>query len=79
MYTKRFRTYKRTGFELIANDVLAKQNVNAIYDSGSYMDASDPNVIEAVRSFDDAVHDSAGPGPGFRRMEQECRYSRQFR
>ena len=30
MYVKRLRTYKRTGFELIANGVLAKQNVNAI-------------------------------------------------
>ena len=28
--------------------------------------------VVAFRGFDDAVHDSAGSGTGFRRMEQEC-------
>ena len=32
MYAKRLRTYKRTGFQLIANAIVSKQNVNAIYE-----------------------------------------------
>ena len=49
MYAKRLRTYKRTGFELITNDVLAKQNVNAIYDSGSYMDVFEQDIVESEK------------------------------
>ena len=49
MYAKRLRTYKRTGFELITNDVLAKQNVNAIYDSGSYMDVFEQDIVESKK------------------------------
>lgn len=38
MYSKRLRTYKRTGFQVITDRVLTKQTVNSIYDSGNYMD-----------------------------------------
>ncbi len=38
MYAKRLRTYKRTGFQVITNNILTKQSVNSIYDSGNYMD-----------------------------------------
>ncbi len=51
MYVKRLRTYKRTGFELIANGVLAKQNVNAIYDSGSYMDVFEQDIVESEKKI----------------------------
>lgn len=47
MYAKRLRTYKRIGFELITNGILAKQNVNAIYDSGSYTDVSEQDIVES--------------------------------
>lgn len=36
MYAKRLRTYKRTGFQLITNEILSKQTVNAIYDAGKW-------------------------------------------
>ncbi len=49
MYVKRLRTYKKTGFELITNDVLEKQSVNAIYDSGSYMDVFERDIVECER------------------------------
>ncbi|NBI72468.1 DEAD/DEAH box helicase [Clostridiaceae bacterium] len=51
MYIKRLRTYKRTGFELITNGVLAKQSVNAIYDSGSYMDVFEQDIVESERQI----------------------------
>lgn len=51
MYAKRLRTYKRTGFELVTNGVLAKQNVNAIYDSGSYMDVFEQDIVESEKKI----------------------------
>lgn len=51
MYAKRLRTYKRTGFELITNDVLEKQSVNAIYDSGSYMDVFEQDIVECGKQM----------------------------
>lgn len=51
MYAKRLRTYKRTGFELITNGVLAKQNVNAIYDSGRYMDVFEQDIVESEKKI----------------------------
>ncbi|MCM1154111.1 MAG: DEAD/DEAH box helicase family protein [Ruminococcus flavefaciens] len=47
MFAKRLRTYKRVGFQLITNDAFSKQTVNAIYDSGNYMDVFERDVIEA--------------------------------
>lgn len=49
MYAKRLRTYKRTGFQLITNSVLSKQSVNAIYDSGNYMDVFERDIVEAEK------------------------------
>ena len=51
MYAKRLRTYKRTGFELITNGVLEKQNVNAIYDSGSYTDIFEQDIVECEKQI----------------------------
>ena len=51
MYAKRLRTYKRTGFQLIANAMVAKQNVNAIYDSGNYTDVFERDIIEAEKKI----------------------------
>lgn len=51
MYAKRLRTYKRTCFERIINGVLAKQNVNAIYDSGSYMDVFEQDIVESEKKI----------------------------
>lgn len=51
MYAKRLRTYKRTGFELVTNGVLAKQSVNAIYDSGSYMDVFEQDIVESEKKI----------------------------
>ena len=51
MYAKRLRTYKKTGFQLITNSVLSKQSVNAIYDSGNYMDVFEQDVVEAEKKI----------------------------
>ena len=51
MYAKRLRTYKRSGFELITNGVLEKQNVNAIYDSGSYTDVFEQDIVECGKQM----------------------------
>ena len=51
MYAKRLHTYKKTGFELITNGVLAKQNVNAIYGSGSYMDVFEQDIVESEKKI----------------------------
>lgn len=51
MYAKRLRTYKRIGFELITNRVLEKQNVNAIYDSGSYTDVFEQDIAECGKQM----------------------------
>ena len=51
MYAKRLRTCKRTGFELITNGVLEKQNANAIYDSGSYTDAFEQDIEECGKQI----------------------------
>lgn len=47
MYAKRLRTYKRIGFELTADMLVSKQEVNSIYDSGNYTDVFERDVIEA--------------------------------
>lgn len=51
MYIKRLRTYKRTGFEVIINGIPEKQNVNAIYDSGSYMDVFEQDIVESEKQI----------------------------
>ncbi|SCI62278.1 Hef nuclease [uncultured Clostridium sp.] len=49
MYAKRLRTYKRTGFQLIANGILPKQAANAIYDSDNYTDVFEQDLVEAEK------------------------------
>lgn len=49
MYAKRLRTYKRTGFQLIANGIFPKQTANAIYDSDNYTDVFEQDLIEAEK------------------------------
>lgn len=49
MYGKRLKTYKRTGFHLVSNGNRAKQTVNAIYDSESYMDVFERDIVEAEK------------------------------
>lgn len=48
-YGKRLKTYKHTGFYLVANGNQAKQSVNAIYDSKSYMDVFERDIVEAEK------------------------------
>ena len=51
MYAKRLRTYKRTGFQVITNNILTKQSVNSIYDSGNYMDIFERDIVEAGKKI----------------------------
>lgn len=51
MYAKRLKTYKRTGFQLMANGIFTKQTVNAIYDSGNYMDVFERDIVEAEKQI----------------------------
>lgn len=51
MYLKRLRTYKKIGYH-IANDVLMeKQDVNAIYDSGNYVEVFERDLIQAEKEI----------------------------
>lgn len=50
MYAKRLRTYKRTGFSLISNHAFPKQTVNAIYDSGNYLDVCQSLITQMAES-----------------------------
>lgn len=49
MFGKRLKTYKRIGFHLGASGNRAKQTVNAIYDSESYVDVFERDVVEAEK------------------------------
>ena len=49
MYLKRLRTYKKIGFCVIFDVVEQKQEVNAIYDSGNYMDLFEQDLVEAEK------------------------------
>ncbi len=51
MYAKRLRTYKRIGYQLAAETCVSKQNVNSIYDSGSYADVFERDIIEAEKKI----------------------------
>ena len=49
MYLKRLRTYKKIGYR-ISNDLIhEKQDVNAIYDSGNYVEVFERDLIEAEK------------------------------
>lgn len=47
MYAKRLRTYKRTGFQLVANGIFPKQTANAIYDNDNYADIFEQDLVGA--------------------------------
>lgn len=49
MYSKRLRTYKRLGYSLIVKPSIEKQNANAIYDAGNYIDVFEQDLIEAEK------------------------------
>jgi len=49
MYLKRLRTYKKIGFRVMSDMVEKKQDVNAIYDSGNYMDTFERDLVEAEK------------------------------
>ena len=51
MYQKRLKTYKKIGFQVISNPAIEKQEVNAIYDSGSYTDVFERDLVEADREI----------------------------
>lgn len=48
---KRLKTYKKIGFQVMANADAEKQDANAIYDSGNYMDVFEQDLIEAEKEI----------------------------
>lgn len=51
MYTKRLRTYKKIGFQVVSGLELQKQSVNAIFDSGNYKDVFEQDLVESEKSI----------------------------
>ncbi len=51
MYSKRLKTYKHTGFQLLQQTTYEKQRINAIFDSGNYMEKFEQDLIEANHSI----------------------------
>ena len=51
MYLKRLRTYKKIGFKVVSDAEENKQDVNAIYDSGNYMEVFERDLIEAEKEI----------------------------
>lgn len=49
MYGKRLRTYKKTGFSVWTGEQQDKQVVQAIFDSGNYMEKFEQDLIEAEK------------------------------
>jgi len=49
MYLKRLRTYRKIGFCVISDVLEEKQNVNAIYDGGNYIDIFEHDLVEAEK------------------------------
>ena len=50
MYSKRLRTYKRIGFQVVSGLDLQKQSVNAIFDSCNYMDVFERDLVESEQT-----------------------------
>lgn len=44
-YVGRLKTYKRTGFSIWTGDVQSKQMINAIYDSGNYIENFAQDIV----------------------------------
>lgn len=51
MYLKRLRTYRKIGFRVMANTILDKQEANAIYDHGNYMEVFERDLIESEKEI----------------------------
>ncbi len=51
MYLKRLRTYKKIGFKIVPCITDRKQEVNAIFDSGNYMEVFERDLIEADKEI----------------------------
>ena len=51
MYTKRLKTYKKIGYQVISNTIKQMQLPNHIYDSGNYMDVFERDIVEAERKI----------------------------
>lgn len=49
MYAKRLRTYKRIGFSIWTGELQPKQIINAIYDSGNYIEKFEQDIIESEK------------------------------
>ena len=49
MYTKRLKTYRKSGFSVWAGDAQSKQIINAIYDSGNYTEKFEQDIVEAEK------------------------------
>ncbi len=51
MYTKRLRTYKKMGFDIISGNQKEKQTANAIYSADNYTDIFERDLAEANNSI----------------------------
>lgn len=51
MYGKRLRTYRKTGFSIWAGEIITKQIINAIYDSGNYSEKFEQDLVEAEKEI----------------------------
>lgn len=51
MYLKRLRTYKKIGYHVSSDVITEKQDVNAIYDSGNYVEVFERDLIQAEKEI----------------------------
>lgn len=51
MYGKRLRTYRKTGFSLWTGEIKSKQIINAIYDSGNYIEKFEQDLVGAEKEI----------------------------
>ena len=51
MYGKRLKTYRKTGFSLWTGEIKSKQIINAIYDSGNYIEKFEQDLVEAEKEI----------------------------
>lgn len=51
MYNKRLKTYDRIGFRVTSSEITTKQEANAIYDSGNYIDVFERDLVESNKSI----------------------------
>lgn len=51
MYSKRLKTYKRIGYQVISDTIKQKQLPNHIYDSGNYIDTFERDLVEADKKI----------------------------